>query len=170
MSQGELIPAGQAPVSIDVDQVKAQIGDQVRAFLINMLPREAFDGAIETAWRKLTEPRPQLDYRGNVDKSKPVRPSELEEMVTTAMKEQLQERVKEWAVEWRKTPDCEIAGKAMLSELVEKAAGVFIQRVAGGIVLEAAEALAGNASTVTNCGCGRVVIRNQQCGNCGEWN
>lgn len=155
---------------LDMSQVKDQIGDQLRAFLINMLPQEALDQAIETSWRKLTEPRKELDYNGRPKRDGKTIPSELEQMVTEAMREQLKKRVAEWAEEWRKTPDCDAAAKPMLSELIDRAASGFVHRIAGGIVREAAEALAGNANPVAYCNCGRLAIKGQQCPNCDTWN
>ena len=150
---------------ISAEQIMPLIGDQLRAFLVNMLPKEAVDQVINTAWRKLTEPRPELDYNGRPKQGKML-PSELESMITDMMREQLKTLVATWASEWAKTPDCEVAAKGMLSELIEQAAGGFMRRVAASIVVEAATTLSGTGSVVA-CGCGRVSLRGGTC-FCGQ--
>lgn len=168
MANEELLPAGNGNLMIDMSQVKDQVGDQLRAFLINMLPKEALDQVIETSWRKLTEPRPELDYNGRPKRDGKTLPSELEAMVTDAMRAELKKRVGEWAAEWAKTSDCETTAGTLLSELVEKAAGGFMRRVASSIVVEAAASLAGQGSVIA-CGCGRASFRGQSC-ICGTTN
>lgn len=157
-------------VQINMNEIKDQVGDQIRAFLLNMMPKEVFDNVIETAWKNLTEPRPpKPDQWGNVRGE--TKPSELEEMVTNAMRQELRKRVSEWGEEWRQTDDCELGAKTMFKELTEMAAGKFINRVAAQIVQEAAGVLASGAHVQTvNCGsCHRTAVPGNQC-SCGFWN
>ncbi|MGD9725368.1 MAG: hypothetical protein AB7L09_03050 [Nitrospira sp.] len=154
-------------VGPSVDRIKDQIGEQLRGFLLSMIPQQALDEVVETSWRKLTEPRPETDYSGRPTGK--TRPSELEEMVMAAMREQMKNRVAEWAAEWKRTPACELGAKTMFSELVEAAATGFVQRVAVGIVTEAAATLASNAMVQTvSCSCGATAISGARCG-CGAW-
>jgi hypothetical protein len=157
-------------VQLNMADMKDKISDQIRAFLLNMMPKEAFDQVIDSAWRNLTEPRPEVkDSYNRVTQM--ASPSELEEMVTTQMRQQLRKRVSEWSAEWSQTPACELGAKSMFTELVDMAAGKFIHRVSCQIVQEAAGVLAGAAQIQsTQCGsCHRQSIQGQQC-SCGFWN
>lgn len=156
-------------VTIDMTQVKDKVADQIRDFLLNMMPKEAFDQVIESSWRNLTQPR-----AGNKDsygRAAPDKPSELEEMVTNTMRQELRKRVASWSKAWANTPDCELGAKAMFTELVDMAAGKFIHRVSCQIVQEAASVLAGAVQVpFAQCGsCHRQTIRGAQC-FCGFWN
>ena len=159
-----------ALVQFDLANMKDQVADQMRAFLLNMMPKEAFNGVIETAWKKLTEPRKNIkDSYGRVTQKEA--PSELEEMTTMAMREELKKRVAKWQLEWAKTADCDLGAKTMFNELVNKAAGQFIQRVGVQIVNEAAQVLSSGASldTVQCSSCHRTALKGQSC-QCGAWN
>ena len=155
-------------VQFDLANMKDQISDQMRAFLLNMMPKEAFNGVIETAWKKLTEPRPEV--RNSYGQNTPAKPSELEEMTTIAMREELKKRVAKWQLEWAKTADCDLGVKTMFNELINKAAGQFIQRVGAQIVEEAATTLSADGVNYTNCGaCGQRAVSGITCG-CGHFN
>jgi len=154
---------------VNMADMKDHVSDQIRAFLLNMMPKQAFDQVIGVAWRGLTEPRPEVRDKYNNVKH-PERPSELEEMITTEMREQMKQRVAEWAIEWKVTPACDLGAKTMFTELVDLAAGKFVHFVAAQIVGEAASALAANATAVGSCqSCNSVCIKGAQC-NCGNWN
>lgn len=157
-------------VPIDMAQVKDKVADQIRVFLLSMMPKEAFDQVIDSAWRNLTQPRP-AEKGSYGSTTKPERPSELEEMVTNSMRQELRKRVASWGDAWSKTDACELGAKTMFTELVDMAAGKFIQRVSCQIVQEAASVLAGAGHlSPTQCGsCHRPAIQGQKC-SCGFWN
>lgn len=173
MNQNQMILAADGAPTFNLNDVKGVVADQMRAFLINMMPKEAFDQVIETAWRKLTEPRPEEKSQyGNV--KTPARPSELEQMVTKQMREELQKRVKEWGEEWRKNEDCDLGVKTMFAELIDVASSRVIRRIATDVVMEAAQALGSSSSSPSNnivpCGgCSKPAFSGQSCG-CGHWN
>jgi len=172
MSNNDLVHADKAKlVSIDMAKVKEHVGDQLRAFLLNMMPQEVFDQVIESSWRNLTEPRPELDNYGRPKSGGQTRPSELEEMVTAEMRTQLKAKVADWGKEWRESDACADASKGLLKELVEIASGGFINRVAATIVQEAAGTIAegGRPRMTICCGCNRNAFSGQQC-PCGTWN
>jgi len=58
---------GSGFVQFNLDDVKDKVADQMRVFLLNMMPANAFSQVIEIAFKKLTEPRPEVDYRGGPD-------------------------------------------------------------------------------------------------------
>jgi hypothetical protein len=157
-------------VQFNLVDMKDQVADQMRAFLLNMMPKEAFDQVIEASWKKLTEPRPEVrDSYGHI--KAPAKPSELEDMITVEMRQELRKRVAAWAVEWGKTDDCSLGAKTMFSELIAAASGQFIHRVGVQIVQEAAQVLSSGAGLdVVQCtGCHRTAIKSQMC-QCGNWN
>ncbi len=158
-------------VQFDLVNMKDQISDQMRAFLLNMMPKEAFDRVIETAWKQLTEPRPEIkNSYGTVTQDE--KPSELEEMIMVEMRAELKKRVAAWAAEWGKTEDCSLGAKVMFSELVSAASSKFIHRVGAQIVREAAGVLSNNeivAAPCANGSCYRSCVPGSQC-QCGTWN
>ena len=156
-------------VQFNLDDVKGKVADQMRAFLLNMMPAQAFNQVIETAFKKLTEPRPALDYQGKPDRSKPEKPSELEEMVVAEMRKQLAEKVAEWGKKWRETPVAERVRDKLMSDLIDRAASGFVARVASQIVQESLANFDAAANTIV-CACGRIAPRNQSCSDCGNYN
>lgn len=172
MSDGTLIKleGGDQSFQFNLDDVKGKVADQMRAFLLNMMPASAFDQVIEVAFKKLTEPRPEeKDRYGNT--KRPAGPSELEEMVLIEMRKQLAAKVAAWAEEWKNTPDCARARDEAMLALIDKAAGTYVHRVASQIVSTAFDALSSHCEAVMACsGCGRVVVRNKSCTDCGTYN
>lgn len=156
-------------VQINMKEVKEQVADQLKAFLLNMMPKEAFDQVIDVAWKNLTEPRPEV--KKPYGQNTPAKPSELEEMVQVAMREELKKKVATWQIEWAKTDSANIAAKAAFSELVAKASGEFIHRVGVQIVNEAASILSEQASiSYVHCrSCSNRVVSGTTC-SCGTYN
>ena len=157
-------------VQFDLTNMKDQISDQMRAFLLNMMPKEAFNQVIETAWKKLTEPKPEV--RNSYGSNRDAQPSELEQMITVEMKSQLKLRVEAWGKEWGSGKECSLGAKAMFNEMVEVASAGFIHRVGVAIVRDAASALASHATASVPCSsgvCCNSVIPGTMCG-CGTWN
>lgn len=157
-------------VQFNLANIKDQVADQMRAFLLNMMPKEAFNEVIETAWKKLTEPKPEI--RNSYGSNRDAQPSELEQMITVEMKSQLKKRVEAWGKEWGSGEDCTLGAKAMFNEMVEVASAGFIRRVGVSIVQEAAGALASQASAMVPCSsssCYNSVVPGTSC-RCGTWN
>ena len=155
-------------VQLNLDDMKGKVADQMRAFLLNMLPAEAFDGVIEQAFKRLTEPRaPKNDRYGKPQGSE--QPSELEEMVIIEMRKQLATKVEEWGKKWKDTSAADRARDQAMSDLVDRAASGFVTRVASQIVQDSLANLATSANT-TVCQCGRVVSRLRSCPDCGVYN
>jgi len=124
-------------VQVNMTEIKSQVADQMRAFLLNMLPKEAFDKIIETVWTRLTQPREEKVRDGHYGQERTVtKPSELEEMVTNQMRAVLLARVKEWGERWaaRDSEDIDDALLVSFRELANECAKTHLQSVGDSIV------------------------------------
>ncbi len=137
---------------VNFAQMKDQVADQVRAFLMNALPRDAIAQLCETAWKNLTQPRYQ-------------KPSELEEMITDEMRKQLQVKVNEWGNTWFGSDDADAASIDVLRKLTEVAAKAYLESVTMGIVHTATKAMRTTPAQCTHCG-HRDIASGQYCPAC----
>lgn len=157
-------------VQFNLDDVKGKVADQMRAFLLNMMPAKAFNEVIELAFKKLTEPRPVLDYQGKLDRANPYQPSELEEMVIVEMKGQLSEKVREWGKRWKETPAAERARDKLMKDMIDRAAGSFMTQVSASIINGAIDAMASATKTVKCSSCSNLAPKGASCMQCGNYN
>jgi hypothetical protein len=156
--------------TIKIDDMKGQVADQLRAFMMTLIPKEAFDKVVEASWERLTKPR-RMNKGNEYHPNWVELPSELDEMVTAEMRTQMLAKVKEWSVKWRETYDAEQGAKQVLAELVNQAAGAFIHNAARGIVdLAVNNALDAHDEIRMNCGsCYQPTRTNSTC-RCGFYN
>ena len=151
-------------VQINYAEIKDQIADQVRAFLLNMMPKETIGQVCEIAWKNLTEPRPVvLDSYSQV--KTPAKPSELEEMVTDIMRKKMMDSVAAWGQEWRTSPELMRETDTRMTQMIEHAAKTHLHAVGQSIISRAIESLPSPCNS-----CGQPASRNSSCSNCSQWN
>jgi len=156
-------------IQVNMGEIKTQVADQIRAFLLNMTPREAFDQIIDIAWNRLTKPRVEKVRTDHYGPEKTVeKPSELEEMVTTEMRKILMARVEEWGKTWA-TRDLEEKDAVLLAglrEIANECAKAHLASVGESIFSRVLDYV----RTARNCEhCGESGIRNQSCKRCGRY-
>lgn len=156
-------------VKFNLDDAKGQIADQIRAFLLNMMPAAAFDSVIDVAFKKLTEPRPEVKNNYGTVTQK-AGPSELEEMVMDEMRRQLSVKIAEWGKRWRDTPDAERARDETMNLLVQTAAREFMTNVSHSIVSQAISAVRMDTGMRKCESCGKPAPIDASCNDCGHWN
>lgn len=152
---------------VNINDVKEQIADQLRAFMTSLIPKEAFDKVIQDSWDRLTKSR-KVNKGSSYSPDWVESPSELDEMVTAEMRQQLKLKVDAWGKEWSKTYDADDSAKQVLFELVNHAAGAFIRNAARGVVDEAVLAIKANCAIKCG-GCSKPAIRSTNC-PCGWYN
>lgn len=158
-------------VQVNFTEMKDQIADQIRAFLLNSMPKAAFDNVIQVAWDKLTKPR-IVQVGGGYHATKEERPSELEEMVTAEMRKAMLGRVKTWSVEWanREAGTIDATTQAALEALATKCAQLHLQTVGQQIVSHALTTMSLSQGTIRPCTtCGRLGTAGDYCA-CGSRN
>lgn len=156
-------------IQVNLAEMKGQVADQIRAFLLNMMPQAAFDKVISDAFDKLTKPR-RVNTGDRWNEKWEDKPSELEEMVTTEMRRIMQERVKSWAKQWetRASQDIDDTLSMNLHVLANECAKAHLQSVGNSILSSALSAMSAAASGSVVCtGCRRVGHPGDYCG-CGR--
>lgn len=156
----------------NIADMKGQVADQVRAFLLNMLPKEVFERVVEQAWKQLTEPQVEVktDHYGRTV-SEETRPSYLAQLVIDELKQQIQQIVKKWGDDWRGSDAAQRQARRALDSSIERAAELHMKAVGADIVgrtLDAMhEAMRGRVCKV----CSRFIVSTQSpCPGCGTYN
>ena len=156
-------------MQVNLGEIKGQVADQIRAFLLNMMPQAAFDRVIADAWEKLTKPRlPEKDQWGHSRGE--AKPSELEEMVTGEMRTIMLARVREWSSDWAKRESASVDGvlRTSLDQLATACAQTHLTTI-GREILERAMSSMSDMKLCDRCQRFGRPNSNCVCGNHIKW-
>lgn len=150
--------------------MQRQITDQIRALMLNMLPRETVDKLVDNAWKHFTTPQ-TIKTGDRYNEKIEERPSPLQQMFNSEMQTQIVAIVKEWGEEFRKAAyEDETVTAAIMErfrELSEAAGRGYMQSVTKAAVTMAVSEC--GRSCVCR-GCHRFAPGGKSCPDCGSWN
>lgn len=167
----------------DWGAIKKDVAERIKGTLLEHLGPEVWDSMVEAAWASMLKPC-QVPATGE-DRcdtckkgySKSFRchhnlvdsPGELQTMILTEMRAQLQQEVGAWALEWRKGDQCQAMVKEQMHEVAKLAAETYQASVSAKImeqVMLIAQSIGGGVA----CYCQQPPIfvqKNTSCPACG---
>ena len=147
--------------------LEEQLRDRVRQAIVDLLPKEALDAFVKKSWSVFVDGTPESGY--GYDK-KPGKRPELETMIETEMRKQIQSVVDEWGKSWRETPEAQWAAKDVMTRLTQIASEGFLTGVCNSVVEQAARMISSTISGVSSCpACHSIGTRYGNCSNCGKF-